>query len=81
MYEAYWNRTGLRLSVRDVAQFMSDEAIATRVTNKACIEAGIDELGSDEATKTQATWSGFCRYIKDVHFGTAARPQGEEDAS
>lgn len=47
LFEAYVNHRGLRLTADDVDSLVSDDAVATRISNRACQEAGADEVGED----------------------------------
>lgn len=66
LFEAYTHGHAIRLSIEDVDALIRDDAVACRITNAACADAGIDELGADEVTKAVdgETWQEFQRRLK-----------------
>jgi hypothetical protein len=68
LFEALKGQTGIKLSFMEVCSLMSDDAIATRVTNAACVEAGIEELGHDATgfgIIEYETWAAFKNRLKE----------------
>ena len=62
LYEAFHNNRGMRLSAEDVDSIVLDDAMATRITNMACLEAGSVEFGVDDFTRrirNLPTWEHF----------------------
>jgi len=59
LHDAWRLGVGCRLSPKDVGRLILDDAVACRITNKACQESGIDELGADEITiaDQDETWA------------------------
>ncbi len=65
LFEARQNIRGVRLSYVDVYDLLRDDAVATRITNKASAEAGLGELGADEVSRSKsATWEQFKAELK-----------------
>lgn len=66
LFEAYTHGRGVRLSIYDVDVLIRDDAIASRITNAACVDAGIGEIGADEASKAVdgETWQEFQRRLR-----------------
>ena len=67
LFEALSKGSGCRLTYDDVWKLViADDAMGTRITNQACIEAGIDEgFGSEVAIG--ATWHQFKKQLKEYH--------------
>ncbi len=61
LFEAYTSNKGLRLTADDVDSLVHDDAIGTRITNQAAIEAGVDEPGIDlvRFVRCGVTWKQF----------------------
>lgn len=66
LYEAYQSGKGLILSAEDVDRLMFDEAIGTRITNRAASQLGLEEPGVDctRAAKKGETWDEFLIRVK-----------------
>lgn len=64
LFEAYQQRKGLLLSAEHVDALLFDDAIGTRITNKAAAEADLDEPGGDcVRSRTGETWEQFKRRL------------------
>lgn len=65
LFEAFVNYRGMRLSAEDVSKLVHDDAIGTRISNQAAIEAGVDEGGADSVFLAAhgESWSSFCNRI------------------
>lgn len=60
LFEAFNTGRGMRLSRADVFDLVKDDAIDTRISNKACTEAGVDECGMNDVFISGATtWREF----------------------
>jgi len=61
LFEAYTSGKGMRLTADDVDSLVHDDAIGTRITNQAAIEAGVDEPGIDMVrfVRRGVTWKQF----------------------
>ena len=65
LFEAMRSANGVQLSAGDVADLVFDDAVGTRISNKACIEAGVEETGGDEVRSNyNMTWNQFKRHLK-----------------
>lgn len=71
LYEAFCRGTGAHLSAEDVDSLVRlDDAVRTRITNTACIEAGLDEEGCDRLGACTETWSALkSRFIEEAGGG------------
>jgi hypothetical protein len=58
IYEAYHKNRGMHLTAEDVESLVSDDAVATRITNAACTEADLLEAGSD-CIRSHESWEEF----------------------
>lgn len=68
LYEAYRDSRGMRLSAADVDSLVGDDAVGTRITNKAATEAGLPESGDDAVTMlcgAAFTWKEFLNQLKE----------------
>lgn len=68
LFNAYTGKRGVRLSPEEVEDLLIlDNALRTRISNKACMDAGIDEMGIDLIGKHPEgvkSWSRFVRWVK-----------------
>lgn len=67
LFSAWKRFEGLRLSAEEVGDLVTlDDAIRTRISNQASLEAGLDEDGSDRIGGGRAgeTWAEFKRRLK-----------------
>lgn len=65
LFEAFVNCRGMRLSVVDVDRLVRDDAVGTRISNKAASEAGASEGGADSVFHASRgeSWRTFCERI------------------
>ncbi|MEM9369270.1 MAG: hypothetical protein AAGD07_25085 [Planctomycetota bacterium] len=63
MFEAYRSNRAMKLRPEDVRSLLSDDAMATRVTNAAAQEAGNDAPGCD-CIDPAMTWADFGASLK-----------------
>lgn len=63
LFEAWQNCRGVILYAEDVRALIFDDAIATRITNAACEEAGVEESGMD-CLRRGETWKEFVERVK-----------------
>lgn len=65
LFEAFVNCRGMRLSAVDVARLVMDDAIGTRISNKAAIEVGAPEGESASIFHASRgeSWRTFCERI------------------
>lgn len=64
LFEAYRENRGVKLTAEDVESLIHDDAVAARISNQACIEAGIEEYGFDSIFSSQdktKTWQQFVK--------------------
>lgn len=70
LFEAYVNHRGLRLTADDVDSLVADDAVAARISNRACQEAGTDEVGEDCIPNAicagAKTWRRFVAYFAEA---------------
>ena len=61
IFEAYHRSGKVTLTPDDLSDLIADDAICSRITNKACIELGMDELGCDmvPSFRSGMTWDEF----------------------
>lgn len=59
LYDAWRHGRGCRLTWSDVASLIGDEAIATRISNTAAVQAGVDPPGADCIGQGGETWRQF----------------------
>lgn len=64
LFEAWRNSKGLRLSPEDVDLLTDDDAIATRISNVAAEEAGVEDPGEDCLRPRQETWHQFKKRLQ-----------------
>jgi hypothetical protein len=67
LFEAYQQNRGTRLTPEDVESLcVLDDAIRTRITNQACVEAGMEEPGVDGMIGIDKikSWAGFKKKLK-----------------
>jgi len=65
LYEAYRDGVGVRLSAVEVDALVTDDAIATRITNAAAVEAGVEQPGADcIPQRPHMIWSQFGRSLR-----------------
>ena len=65
LFHAYQHGYRLSLSADDVASLVSDDAIATRITNAGAVEAKLDEPGADSVGIPKLeTWAAFKKRLK-----------------
>ena len=65
LYEACRANRGLRLSADDVYDLVIDDAVATRISNVACIEAGAEEGGHGcIVMHNMGPWKKFVDFMK-----------------
>jgi hypothetical protein len=63
LFDAYASNRGIKLTAEDVWSLVNDDAVATRITNAACIDAGIDEVGAD-CVRYGKTWDELKAFLK-----------------
>lgn len=63
LYEAWRTFRGITLSADDVTALCRDDTIRTRITNAACHEAGVDEIGRD-CLRYHETWAELVERMK-----------------
>lgn len=67
LYEAFRLGKGVLLTAYDVDCLLSgDNAVAVRVSNMACIEAGIPECGEDMIGNNPQTLPTWKRLLKEL---------------
>lgn len=68
LFTAFEKGEGLTLSWDDVNILLMDDAIETRITNQAAIEAGVEESGGSEIGRhsrlSPETWAQFKARLK-----------------
>ncbi len=69
LFEAFSRFEGVRLTADDVQELLGDDAVGRRVTNKACIEAGIQECGEDSVPGRRVceTWHQFKQRLIEAY--------------
>jgi len=80
LYEAFRSARGLRLSADEVdALVRPDDAIGTRITNQACDEAGVPELGQDAVSRSAFIAPSWAQFLKLLRTTTkASQPEARE---
>lgn len=76
LFEAYQRNSGMTLSAEEVWLLMNDEAVGSRVTNAAALDAGIEEPGVDcvfQVPSTKTTWKQFGQLLEDFLNGKPAK--------
>lgn len=68
LFEAFTSQRGARLSQEDVHALLFDDAVGCCITNAACLDAGIEELGDDHVAtaKYKQSWAGFKQRLKKL---------------
>ncbi len=62
LFEAFINNRGIRLTAEDVFSLVTDDSINTRISNKACMDAGEPEGGFGDVVLSNAkTWKQFIK--------------------
>jgi len=65
LFHAYQHGYRLTLSADEVVSLVHDDAIATRITNAAAVEAKLDEPGGDSVgMPKRETWAEFKKRLK-----------------
>ena len=68
IFEAHQRGTGIRLTANELLDLVNlDDAILTRISNTAAIEAGADEPGDNcmRPAYSRETWSQFKKRLAD----------------
>lgn len=61
LYEAFCGNRGTMLTAADVEHLVVDDAVGTRISNAACLAAGVDKFGMDYigGIRSILTWEEF----------------------
>lgn len=66
IFEAWMDNKGLRLTYKDVRSLVRDDAVATRISNVAAEEAGVDIPGTDcLPNRHRETWDELKARLSD----------------
>jgi hypothetical protein len=87
LFEALQDGRGVSLSHGHVIALVSDDSIGCRITNQACLEAGIEDLGADaiKGKATGETWGQFKRRLRggdsveDMQQSVAKLPKTQQE--
>jgi hypothetical protein len=73
LYEAYQKGSGLRLSSNEVLELVTqDDAMAVKITDRAALEAGVEEPGEDMIPRRSRMYENYSRIAWD-NFKTCLR--------
>jgi len=65
LFHAYQHGYQVTLTAADVVALVGDDAIATRITNAAAVEAKLDEPGADSVgMPKRETWAAFKKRLR-----------------
>ena len=69
LFEAFKNDKPARITKRDVDSLVMDDAVGSRITDRAAFEAGADEPCGDLVPLVEGgtTWEEFKNWIKEAH--------------
>lgn len=67
IFESWTHGKGLLLSCEDVELLIGDDAIACRITNEACQQVAVEEIGVDLVTCCKVkTWKKFKELVRNA---------------